>query len=198
MESNTGNQPQTYYYYNDGYPNHNGYQAPDQYNMPQEYTPQGYISQDYMPQQHMPQEHISAQSFSSQGIPLQDASASKAHLVSEQTETEWEQSSITPGQPLSRASWFDRLNHGWTPEIFSEALSLAFLLALVILLFELDGRPLSTWTIAVSPNAVIAVLSIASKASLIYALGQSISQLKWLHLSQKPDRWATPAPPPAL
>lgn len=140
-----------------------------------------------MPQQHMPQEHISAQSFSSQGIPLQDASASKAHLVSEQTETEWEQSSITPGQPLSRASWFDRLNHGWTPEIFSEALSLAFLLALVILLFELDGRPLSTWTIAVSPNAVIAVLSIASKASLIYALGQSISQLKWLHLSQKPD-----------
>ncbi|KAI0975065.1 hypothetical protein F4678DRAFT_360450 [Xylaria arbuscula] len=58
---------------------------------------------------------------------------------------------------------------------------------MVILLSRLDGRPLATWTIAISPNAVIAILSIASKASLIYALGQTLSQLKWLHLLKKPD-----------
>ncbi|KAJ8132249.1 hypothetical protein O1611_g1381 [Lasiodiplodia mahajangana] len=93
----------------------------------------------------------------------------------------------TAAKPPSKISLWDRFNNGWGPEIFSQICSVLFLLALIILLSRLDGRPLSTWTIAVSPNAFVAVLSIASKASLIYALGQTISQLKWLHLTKKPD-----------
>ncbi|KAI0435269.1 hypothetical protein F5Y09DRAFT_293549 [Xylaria sp. FL1042] len=103
-----------------------------------------------------------------------------------QTEAEWTEAPAA-SKPPSNLSWFDRLNKGWTPEIFSQACSVLFLLALIILLSRLEGRPLSTWTIAVAPNAVIAILSIASKASLIYALGQAISQLKWLHLLKKPE-----------
>ncbi|KAI1289106.1 hypothetical protein F5Y03DRAFT_378418 [Xylaria venustula] len=103
-----------------------------------------------------------------------------------QTTTEWTEPPVA-SPPPSNLSWYDRLNSGWIPEIWCQVFSIAFLLAMVILLSRLDGRPLSTWTIAVSPNAVIAILSIASKASLIYALGQSLSQLKWLHLLKKPD-----------
>ncbi|KAI3317041.1 hypothetical protein HD806DRAFT_551205 [Xylariaceae sp. AK1471] len=103
----------------------------------------------------------------------------------------WESETVlthaTTSKSPPKVSWFDRLNDGWTPEIASEVFSVVSLLAMIILLSRLEGRPLSTCTIAVSPNAVIAILSIASKALLIYALGQTISQLKWLHLIKKPD-----------
>ncbi|KAI1350086.1 hypothetical protein F5Y01DRAFT_305656 [Xylaria sp. FL0043] len=100
--------------------------------------------------------------------------------------TEWTEAPAASKPPTS-TSWWDRLNSGWTPEIFSQVCSVLFLLALIILLSRLEGRSLSTWTIAVAPNAIIAILSIASKASLIYALGQTISQLKWLHLLKEPE-----------
>jgi hypothetical protein len=118
----------------------------------------------------------------------QESPAPTEYVVPWQSETELVQA--TTSGPPSKIYWFDRLNNGWIPEIVSELFSVASLLAMIILLSRLEGRPLSTWTIAVSPNAVIAILSIASKASLIYALGQAISQLKWLHLMKKPDRWA--------
>ncbi|KAI0907301.1 hypothetical protein F4823DRAFT_626437 [Ustulina deusta] len=110
----------------------------------------------------------------------------EAYVGPWQSETEWTETP-TASKPPSNASWFEGMNNGWTPEIVCEVFSVAFLLAMIILLSRLDGRPLSTWNIAVSANAVIAILSIASKASLIYALGQTISQLKWLHLLKKPD-----------
>ncbi|KAI0813785.1 hypothetical protein GGR55DRAFT_545392 [Xylaria sp. FL0064] len=103
-----------------------------------------------------------------------------------QSVTEWTEAPTASKPPIS-IPWWDRLNSGWIPEVFSQVCSVLFLLALIILLSRLEGRPLSTWTIAVSPNAVIAILSIASKASLIYALGQTISLLKWLHLLKKPE-----------
>ncbi|KAI1733682.1 hypothetical protein F4680DRAFT_462947 [Xylaria scruposa] len=102
------------------------------------------------------------------------------HTVTEMPQT-------IASKPPPKITWWDRINYGWTPEVFSAIFSVIFLLALIILLSRLDGRPISNWTIAVSPNAVVAILSIGSKASLIYALGQTISQLKWLHLTKKPD-----------
>ncbi|KAI0466553.1 hypothetical protein F4859DRAFT_507332 [Xylaria cf. heliscus] len=115
----------------------------------------------------------------------------QAFLVPKEDTAPWhnvtEMNQSTASKPPSKVSRWDRLNDGWAPEIFSQVCSLLFLLALIILLSRLDGRPLSTWTIAVSPNAVVAILSIASKASLIYALGQTLSQLKWLHLTKKPN-----------
>ncbi|KAI1435935.1 hypothetical protein GGR50DRAFT_271715 [Xylaria sp. CBS 124048] len=63
---------------------------------------------------------------------------------------------------------------------------------MVILLRYLDGRPYSAWAlplyIVITPNAIISVLSIISRASLAYTLGEVMSQLKWLHILEKPDR----------
>ncbi|KAI0160636.1 hypothetical protein GGR57DRAFT_499313 [Xylariaceae sp. FL1272] len=113
----------------------------------------------------------------------------------EETIEQWRTGRDSPGQdttakPREESYFLDRFGTSWWLEIASEIFSVATLLALIILLTKLDGRPLSTWTIAVSPNAVIAVLSIATRASLVYALGQVVSQLKWLHLLRKPDSLA--------
>ncbi|GAW20505.1 hypothetical protein ANO14919_100110 [Xylariales sp. No.14919] len=165
--------PQTFYdvgqpyepvhYHESSYGSHHDNFASHQYG-----TSQGYAG---------PQEHVTSPG----------SSLPKGYVGAYQTETEWNDATGPVQKPPPSGSWYDRLNNGWTPEIFCEACSVVFLLAMIILLSRIEGRPLSTWTIAVSPNAVIAILSIASKASLIYALGQTISQLKWLHLLKKPD-----------
>ncbi|KAK7977397.1 hypothetical protein PG988_004887 [Apiospora saccharicola] len=78
----------------------------------------------------------------------------------------------------------------WFLEIGNALLSLMCLLGMVILLARIQGRPLSSWPLEVSPNAVLSILSTASNACLVQPVSECISQLKWLHLLQstKPDR----------
>lgn len=72
---------------------------------------------------------------------------------------------------------------GWWKEILWGLLSVAFLVGIVITLFNINGMLLSTWTskIALSPNTVISTLSTLGKAAMMLPVGESISQLKWLH-----------------
>lgn len=78
----------------------------------------------------------------------------------------------------------------WVLEILSSIFSVLCLIGIAILLACIQGRRLSTWTLAVSPNAFISVLSTASKAFLILPVSECISQLKWWHLlrSKRPNR----------
>lgn len=71
----------------------------------------------------------------------------------------------------------------WHWEILNVLFSIACVVAMGILLGQLDGKSLSIWAkgMPLSPNAVIAILSTASKASLIMAVAESLSQLQWLH-----------------
>ncbi|KAK7957261.1 uncharacterized protein PG986_006483 [Apiospora aurea] len=55
----------------------------------------------------------------------------------------------------------------WWLEIGSSLFSVLCLLGIVILLSRIQDQPLSSWYLAVSPNAFISVLSTASKACLI-------------------------------
>ncbi|KAK7990675.1 hypothetical protein PG990_014955 [Apiospora arundinis] len=84
-------------------------------------------------------------------------------------------------------NWYGRFRRGWTFEVISSAFSFAFFLAMIILLSRIHGTPLSSWTASVSPNAMVAVLSTASRASLILPVTESLSQLKWLHLAAKSE-----------
>lgn len=72
---------------------------------------------------------------------------------------------------------------GWWKEVLWGLLSVAFLVGIVITLFNINGMLLSTWTskIALSPNTVISTLSTLGKAAMMLPVGESISQLKWLH-----------------
>ncbi|KAK8094663.1 hypothetical protein PG997_001348, partial [Apiospora hydei] len=74
----------------------------------------------------------------------------------------------------------------WFLEIGNALLSLLCLVGMIILLARTEGQPLSSWSLVISPNAVLSILSTASKACLIQPVSECLSQLKWLHLLQSP------------
>ncbi|KAK8127276.1 hypothetical protein PG984_008384 [Apiospora sp. TS-2023a] len=80
----------------------------------------------------------------------------------------------------------------WWLEIGSSLLAVLCLLGMIILLAHIQNQPLSSWNLAVSPNAFISVLSTASKACLIQPVSECISQLKWTYLLQ-PKKSETPS-----
>ena len=88
-----------------------------------------------------------------------------------------------PQPPIPYQS--NSLRKSWGIEMLSALFSILCVVAMVIILYKIDGRVLSTWTIAVSPNAVISVLSTASKAAMILPVAESLSQLKWLYLERR-------------
>ncbi|CAO2657021.1 Nn.00g058240.m01.CDS01 [Neocucurbitaria sp. VM-36] len=81
----------------------------------------------------------------------------------------------TEGRRKSRAAW------KW--EFAASIGSFAFLVAMVIVLAVYDGKEIFIWH-SITLNAVIAVLSTISRALLLFALGESISQWKWLAFSK--------------
>lgn len=72
---------------------------------------------------------------------------------------------------------------GWWKEVLWGLLSVVFLVGIIITLSNINGMLLSTWNskIALSPNTVISTLSTLGKAAMMLPVGESISQLKWLH-----------------
>ena len=101
----------------------------------------------------------------------------------------------SPGKPsprkykhTNRRPWHWILRTGWTFEVCSSIFSLYCTVAIMIVLANIDGQLLSSWAIPISPNAVLSVLSTASRASLVLPVTESISQLKWLHLAGRPER----------
>ncbi|KAK7948107.1 uncharacterized protein PG986_008993 [Apiospora aurea] len=74
----------------------------------------------------------------------------------------------------------------WFLEIGNALLSLLCLAGMIILLARTQDQPLSSWSLLISPNAVLSILSTASKACLIQPVSECLSQLKWLHLLQSP------------
>lgn len=70
----------------------------------------------------------------------------------------------------------------WWQEISSAIFSILCTVAIVIILYMVNGRRLSDSSIPVSLNAVISILSTALKAGMILPVAECISQLKWIHL----------------
>ncbi|KAG8159745.1 hypothetical protein KVR01_010382 [Diaporthe batatas] len=79
---------------------------------------------------------------------------------------------------------------GWWKELLCGLLSVAFLFSVIITLSNINGLLLSSWTsrIALQPNTVISALSTLGKAAMMLPVGESISQLKWLHAVRKTAR----------
>lgn len=73
----------------------------------------------------------------------------------------------------------------WWQEILSAISSILCTVAIVVILYNVDGKPLTKWTVPISLNVVISILSTAGKAGLILPVAECISQLKWIHLQSK-------------
>lgn len=80
-------------------------------------------------------------------------------------------------------------NDRWLWEVASLILSVFALVAMATLLIVYQGRALNDWPYrSITINAVISLLSLVSKASLLLAVTQALGQAKWLLISQTPGR----------
>ncbi|KAH6873906.1 hypothetical protein B0T10DRAFT_588399 [Thelonectria olida] len=75
----------------------------------------------------------------------------------------------------------------WLLELLTSILSL-ILLAVIALSRPGTSPSLSAWDIPVSLNAVISILTTACSAALMHGVSEFISQLKWLHFKDGPEK----------
>lgn len=72
----------------------------------------------------------------------------------------------------------------WKWEIAASMGSLASLVGMFIVLAAYNGKENFSWH-GVTLNAVVSILSTAGKALLLFALGESIGQWKWVAFSKE-------------
>ncbi|KAI0104250.1 hypothetical protein GGR51DRAFT_572717 [Nemania sp. FL0031] len=69
----------------------------------------------------------------------------------------------------------------WWWEITAAGLSLLSTSLIVVLLFNINNRPLQSWALPIQPNSLLAILTTITKTSLLVPIAACISQLKWRH-----------------
>jgi hypothetical protein len=84
-----------------------------------------------------------------------------------------------------QSSWYTP--GGWLLEIFSMITSVCSTLALAILLFKAQDKPLNDWTVhireqSIQLNVWISTLTTIVRVTLLLSVSACISQGKWLHL----------------
>ena len=84
-----------------------------------------------------------------------------------------------------RASWVS----SWIYELCAMVISIVFMAAIVIVLsIKIDGKLLSSWTLPLAPNTVIAIFSTLSRSAILLVIAACISQLKWIHFGRRSHR----------
>ncbi|KAG9564432.1 patatin-domain-containing protein, partial [Aureobasidium melanogenum] len=85
-----------------------------------------------------------------------------------------------PEQPTSIQTWRQVLKDWWV-ELLCLVFATASLCLVTIGLGLLNNKPLASWHLSISLNAVVSALIVATKAALIYATACCLGQLKWHH-----------------
>ena len=68
----------------------------------------------------------------------------------------------------------------WVWEISSTIVSLSSLLAIILILYIHQGRPLPNWSYSMTINSMIAVFSTTMKSAMLLSTAECISQSKWI------------------
>lgn len=76
----------------------------------------------------------------------------------------------------------------WYFELGAAVFSLLCILAVTIVLHDLDGTLLDAWSLSISPNALVSFIATLAKSSLLLVLAEVISQLKWMHFTSNESR----------
>lgn len=81
---------------------------------------------------------------------------------------------------------FSRRTQGWWLwEISGTVLSIACMVAILIILPYLDNSPLNDWRFSVAPSTMISTFITVAKTSMLLAVAAGISQLKWQHFHEE-------------
>lgn len=97
---------------------------------------------------------------------------------------------MDPHRPDRWQRMWDRLGSWWMWEVVCIVIGTACLLAIIVICRYLENQPLDSWHSSISPNAMISTLTTISKATVLFAVAASISQLKWLYFQNRPRRLA--------
>ena len=76
----------------------------------------------------------------------------------------------------------------WLWEILSCLFSFLCMGAVIGVLAYEDGKPLDQWGFRVTPNAVVSFIAALAKSSFLLVIAETISQQKWLHFAQGPQK----------
>ncbi|KAJ3464275.1 hypothetical protein MRS44_009061 [Fusarium solani] len=90
-----------------------------------------------------------------------------------------------PENPVRHAKGLRNLISDWNLELIALISSTVSLSALIILLARQDGQPLSTWTLPLSLNTVVSLLSVIIKTPLAFIVGTCLGQGKWAWFSKR-------------
>jgi hypothetical protein len=96
-------------------------------------------------------------------------------------------------KPASKGTLYDRVrlrysricHDAWVPEVLSICFSTACFVTIFVVLVVYDGKQVPSLPHAITLNTVVAILSTASKSSLILVVGSCLSQLKWSWFSRR-------------
>lgn len=97
--------------------------------------------------------------------------------------TKFPQNLEYPGWAKGRRAIF---NSWWWGEIVAVAVSIAAMIAMLVVLAQSNGRALAWWTFFFQPNTVVSILAMVSKASMMLVVSACLSQLKWRHFQRRP------------
>ena len=75
----------------------------------------------------------------------------------------------------------------WLWEICGGVFSLACLVAIIIILYKIQGTSLSSWKFRIRQNTLVSIFATLAKSALIIPVAACIGQLKWVHFKDKPD-----------
>ncbi|KAJ5793839.1 hypothetical protein N7457_000438 [Penicillium paradoxum] len=78
----------------------------------------------------------------------------------------------------------------WLLESISSILALALVLAIALIFWYMDNKPLSAWNARVSLNATVSILTTACTTALMHGVSTFIGQSKWLHFKDKSSKLA--------
>ncbi|KAF4548949.1 Hypothetical protein D9617_24g016630 [Elsinoe fawcettii] len=82
-----------------------------------------------------------------------------------------------PSTPLAGMRLW--INQHWFYEVAACTLNILTLLAIFVLFRAYDGKPTPDWPRVITINSAAAVLTTATKGSMIYAVSEGLSQIKW-------------------
>ncbi|KAJ5685013.1 hypothetical protein N7536_007632 [Penicillium majusculum] len=77
-------------------------------------------------------------------------------------------------------SWNTRCLDTWLLEILAASFSIACLIAICAILLAYDGNTRPDLKYGLTLNAIISVLATGCKSSLLFMIGESLSQIKWI------------------
>jgi hypothetical protein len=78
----------------------------------------------------------------------------------------------------------------WLFEFITSVVALGLIVGIVGIFIYMDNEPLSTWTIPLSLNTIISIMTSACTAALIHGVSAFIGQAKWLRFKNGPHKLA--------